>query len=88
MLTDTALLNVFTALAASAFTVMILIVLLHALLWPALGKMINPLLRFKVFRQRKLIFGVGSILVLYAIVSNEALREKLFVWLMRVIAIS
>jgi hypothetical protein len=79
-------LNLFTALAASAFTLTLLLVLLHRMLWPFLDRLIYPLVRFKIFQHRKIVVSLGGLLAFYPIVSSATLGKVILDWLQKRLA--
>jgi hypothetical protein len=58
-------LNISTALFAFTFLVVLLAILLERLVWPVTGKLIYPLSRFRVIRNRPVLLGLGSAFLLY-----------------------
>jgi hypothetical protein len=62
-----AIFNVFTGLASSLFLMVLLFVLLHRVFWPVLGKLFYPLARYELIRNKKFLFSVGIVCVVFAL---------------------
>jgi hypothetical protein len=60
-------LNVTTALLCQVPAIMLCVVLLHKLIWPALSRLLYPLASRKVITNRKALISVGSLCLLYAL---------------------
>ena len=64
-------LNIFTALASLTFVLSLLLLLplllLHRALWPVLGRIIYPLDRHQIIRNRKITVPLGSACIIYAL---------------------
>lgn len=58
--------NVFTAIAACSFAIILLAVLLHRMFWPAIESLIYPLARYEVVRNHKAMAGLGAICMTFA----------------------
>ena len=80
-LVDMGGLNIFTALASSAFFLLLLSLLLHRGLWPVLARILYPLARFQVIRNPKITFFVGSGCLLFALPSLSGPVRSLIEWL-------
>jgi hypothetical protein len=61
-----AIFNAFTGLASSIFLFVLLFVLLHKVLWPALGKLLYPLARHQIIRNHKIMASVGTASFIFA----------------------
>jgi hypothetical protein len=52
--------NIFTGIASCAFVLVLLVVVLHRIAWPLLGRLIYPLARYQVIRNHKVMFEIGT----------------------------
>ena len=74
-------LNLFTGLASSAFLLVLLFLLLHRLLWPVLSRIVYPLQRFHVIRNRKIMLSIGTACLLYSAPSLRGPAKALVEWI-------
>jgi hypothetical protein len=58
-----ALTNLYSAIVAASFTFMAITLILHRLLWPILNRPLYAIQRFRLFEQRKVLFGAGATLL-------------------------
>jgi len=61
-----AFLNISTVLLSSVFFAMLFVVILHKAFWPLIGRLIYPVARHEIVRNRKVMAGVGTACLLYA----------------------
>jgi hypothetical protein len=66
VLMSTTLFNLFTALGVSAFVVLLVIVTLHRVSWPMLGRVVYSIARFKPLQNNRQTFAlIGIMCVMY-----------------------
>jgi hypothetical protein len=76
--------NVFTAIAACAFILTLLAVLLHRIFWPVIERLFYPLARFKVVRNHKAMATLGAICMVFAFPSLRGVVAGILGWLVTV----
>lgn len=74
-------LNLFTALASSVFLLSLLGLLLHRVLWPVLDRILYPLARHQVIRNRKLMVPLGTGCFIFAFPLMPAAIKGILRWL-------
>ena len=62
-----AVFNIFTGLWSGLFFLSLLFVLVHRLVWPMLSRLIYPLARHQLIRNRKLMASIGTACFLFAL---------------------
>jgi len=61
-----AVVNVFTGLASFLFSIVLVFVLIHKVLWPTISRLIYPLARFEIVRNHTLMASVGTACLTFA----------------------
>lgn len=74
-------LNIFTAFASSAFLLSPLLLLLHRALWPVLGRILYPLARHQIIRNRKAMGALGTGCIAFAFPLMPAAIKSILQWL-------
>jgi hypothetical protein len=73
--------NLFTGLAASAFLLVLFVVLLHRVTWPILGRLIYPLARHEVVRNHLVMAGIGTACFVFAFPLMPSSIRGILEWL-------
>lgn len=73
--------NVFTAVAACAFILTLVALLLHRLFWPIIGRLFYQIARYKVVRNHKAMASLGAICMVFAFPSLRGVVAGLLGWL-------
>jgi hypothetical protein len=73
----TAVFNIPTAVAATAFDALLLVVLLHRVSWPLLSDWVLVLNRNDVLEKRKTVRAIGAALILYGMSGNSGTLLKI-----------
>ncbi len=76
--------NIFTGVAASAFTLTLVALLLHRLFWPIAGRLFYQVARYKVVRNHKAMASLGAICMVFALPSLRGVVAGVLGWLITV----
>jgi hypothetical protein len=76
--------NVFTAIAASAFMLTLLVVLLHRMFWPIIERLLYPMARYRIVRNHKAMATLGAACVVVAFPSLGGVFAGILGWLLMV----
>lgn len=76
--------NVFTGIAASAFMLTLLAVLLHRVFWPVIEKVFYPIARYKIMRNHKAMAALGAACWAAAFPSLRGVSAAILGWLIAV----
>ncbi|MGD0325758.1 MAG: hypothetical protein ABSD45_18680 [Terriglobia bacterium] len=74
--------NVSTAIAALAFVLSLLVVLLHRMFWPIIERLLYPAARYKVVRNHKAMATLGAACVVVAFPSLGGVFAGVLAWLL------
>ena len=69
--------NISTELMSVMFLIALLVLLMHKLAWPLLARIVYPLARFQIGRNRKVMAALGVSLMTLAVPGSGALLEKI-----------
>jgi hypothetical protein len=76
-----ALLNVFTGITSCMFLFSLLFVLLHKIFWPILSRLVYPLARHQIIRNRKVMVAVATACFIFAFPLMPAAIKSILQWL-------
>jgi len=78
------LLNVFTAIAACAFILTLLVVLLHRIYWPIIENLFYQIVRYKIVRNHTAMASLGAACYAFAFPSFRGVIYAVLAWLISV----
>jgi len=82
---NTAIFNVFTAIAAGAFTVTLVLFLLQRALWPIIDSLVYPFARYKIVRNHRAMATLGVSCLVFAFPSIRFFFAGFLSWLIMVL---
>lgn len=80
LMLDIIAVNLFTAVGASLFLLVLFAVLIHRVVWPILARLVYPLARYQLFRNKAKMASLGTACLIFALPAMPSMVKGMLQW--------